>query len=186
MYKAYLLMCRYIIRLILSKVYWEKKIKTLIPKDILAELLYLCTKEIQSMFNDETFIQNDGVAMGFPLGPLLANIFMASLEEEVIPQLTPQLCNWKRYVDDTHAYVNPEKVDFSLTKLNSYHPNIHFTFELEKNKQITFLDVLVKKTAANQIETCVHRKEKSTDLYINRNAHASIEWKIGTLRNLVK
>ena len=89
MYKAYLLMCRYIIRLILSKVYWEKKIKTLIPKDILAELLYLCTKEVQSMFNDETFIQNDGVAIGFPLGPLLANIFMASLEEEVIPQLTP-------------------------------------------------------------------------------------------------
>ena len=78
MYKAYLLMCRYIIRLILSKVYWEKKIKTLIPKDILTELLYLCTKEVQS-------IENDGVAMGFPLGPLLANIFMVSLEEEVIP-----------------------------------------------------------------------------------------------------
>ena len=38
--------------------------------------------------------------MGFPLGSLLANIFMTSLEEEVIPKLTPYLCNWKRYVDD--------------------------------------------------------------------------------------
>ena len=50
--------------------------------------------------------------------------------------------------------------DFILTKLNSYHPNIQFTFELEKNKQITFLDVVVKRTVTNQIEKCVHRKEK--------------------------
>ena len=119
--------------------------------------------------------------MGSPLGPLFANIFMTSLEEEVIPKLTPYLCNWKRYVDDTYAYVNPEKVDFILTKLNSYHPNIQFTFELEKNKQITFLDVLVKRTVANQIETCVHRKETSTNLYMNWNSHAPMEWKIGTL-----
>ena len=76
------------------------------------------------MFNDEIYIQSDGVAMGSPLGPLLANIFMTSIEEEVIPKLTPYLCNWKRYVDDTHAYVNHEKVDFILAKLNSYHPKI--------------------------------------------------------------
>ena len=36
------------------------------------------------MFNDEIYIQSDGVAIGFPLGSLLANIFMTSLEEEVI------------------------------------------------------------------------------------------------------
>ena len=119
------------------------------------------------MFNDEIYIQNDGVAMGSPLGPLLAYIFMTSLEEEVIPKLTLYLFNWKRYVDDTHAYANPKKVDFISTKLNLYHPNIQFTFKLEKNKQKTFLDVLVKRTASNQIEANVHRKDTSTDLYMN-------------------
>ena len=44
------------------------------------------------MFNDEIYIQSNVVAMGSPLGPLLANIFMTSLEE-VIPKLTPYLCN---------------------------------------------------------------------------------------------
>ena len=34
------------------------------------------------MFNDEIYIQSDGVAIGSPLGSLLANIFMTSLEEE--------------------------------------------------------------------------------------------------------
>ena len=87
----------------------------------------------------------------------------------------------------THAYVNPEKVDVILTDLNSYHQNIQFAFKIEKKKkQITFLDVLVKRTAEDQSETCVYIKETSTDLYINRNAHALLEWKIGALRNLVK
>ena len=112
--------------------------------------------------------------MGSRLGPLLANIFMTSLEEEVIPKLTSYLCNWKRYVDDTYAYVNTEKVDFILIKLNSYHLNIQFTFELEKNIQITLLDVLNKRTVANQIES-VHRKETSTNLYINRNSYEPME-----------
>ena len=136
------------------------------------------------MFNNKIYIQSNRVAMSSPIGPLLVNIFMQSLE--VIPKLKHYLCNWKRYVDDTHVYVNPEKVDFILTKLNLYHPNIHFTYELEKNKQIIFLDVLVKRTVTNQIETCVHRKETSTDFYINWNSHAPVQWKIGTLRNLVK
>ena len=112
------------IEILLSKVYQEKKIKTSIPKNILRELLYLCTKEVHFMFNDEIYIQSDGVAMGSPLGPLLANIFMMSLEEEVITKLMPYLCNWKRCVDDTYAYVNSDKVDFILRKLTSYHPSL--------------------------------------------------------------
>ena len=141
------------IELILSKIYQEKKIKISIPKNILRDLLYLCAKEVQFKFT-----------MGSLLGQLPANIFMASLEAKVIAKLAPYLCKWKRYVDDTHAYINPGKVDFILTKLKSNHP----------------------RTVTNQIETCAHRKETSTDLYINWNSHAPVEWKIGTLRNLVK
>ena len=65
------------IEIILSTVYQEKKIKTSIPKNILKELLSLCTKEVHFMFNDEIYIQNDGVAMGCLLETLLANIFMS-------------------------------------------------------------------------------------------------------------
>ena len=62
--------------------------------------------------------------MGSPLGPLLTKIFMMSLEEEVIAKLMPYLCDWKRYVDDTYAYVNSDKVDFILRKLTSNHPSL--------------------------------------------------------------
>ena len=38
------------------------------------------------------------------------NSFMVSLEEEVIPTLTSYLCNWKRYVGDTHETWNEDYV----------------------------------------------------------------------------
>ena len=31
---------------------------------------------------------------------------------------TKKLCNWKRYIDDTHVYINQEKFGIILTKLN--------------------------------------------------------------------
>ena len=70
---------------------------------------------------------------------------MTSLEEDLILILKLCLCNKKRYVDDTHSYVEPTKVEFVLNKLNNYYPNINFTFELERNNEINFLDVFIKK-----------------------------------------
>ena len=50
--------------------------------------------------------------MGSPLGSLLTNIYMTALKEDLIPILKSCLCNWKRYVDDTHAYLEPAKVEY--------------------------------------------------------------------------
>ena len=61
------------IDIILTKVYDENKTDTKIPNSILKELLYLCTKHLPFKFNNEIYIQCDGVAMGSSVGPLLAN-----------------------------------------------------------------------------------------------------------------
>ena len=51
------------------------------------ELLLLCTKNVHFTFNGQIYIQVDGVAMGSPLAPLLADIFMIELERSLIPNL---------------------------------------------------------------------------------------------------
>lgn len=51
------------------------------------ELFYLCTKNVRFL-NDEINIQNDGAAMGLLLGPVLADIFMAELEKNIILSLS--------------------------------------------------------------------------------------------------
>ena len=78
-----------------------KKINTNIPKTEVKELLQLCTKNVYFTFNGEIYIQIDGVAMGSPLGPVLANIFMVELEKIIIPKLEKEVKLWRRFVDDT-------------------------------------------------------------------------------------
>ena len=53
----------------------------------LKSLLQLCTKEVACSFNGDLYTQAEGVAMGSPLGPLFANVFMCELENHIVPQL---------------------------------------------------------------------------------------------------
>ena len=131
---------------ILQKVYVDKKIKTSMPKPILKEVLLLYTKHLHFRFNGEIYTQIDGVAMGCSLSPLLAKIFMTSLEEKVLPRVSKYLCYWKGYIDDTYVYVVPEKIDFILKELNFYYSNIKFSYEFEGINKITCLDVLINRT----------------------------------------
>ena len=139
------------IKTILQKVYAVKKIKTSIPKPILKELLLLCAKDLHFRFNGEISTQIDGVVMGSPLGPLLAKIFMISLEKKFFLKYLIIYVIEKRYIDDTYAYVVSEKIDFILKELSSYHPNINFTYELEESNKITFVDVLINRSSFNEI-----------------------------------
>jgi len=54
-----------------------------ISKQDLVELLGVATKGQLFQFNGALYEQTDGVAMGSPLGPLLATVFMSSLEEKL-------------------------------------------------------------------------------------------------------
>ena len=47
------------IDVIFKKVYNESKIQTNIPKIVLKELLYLCTKQLHLTFNNNIYIQYD-------------------------------------------------------------------------------------------------------------------------------
>ena len=138
------------------------------------------------MFNGKTYIQVDGVMMGSPLGALFANIFMCEMENEIMPTLGTKLINWMRYVDDTFVFIKNGKQEEVLRKLNAYHENIRFTYELEEANGLPFLDVLVTRGVNRKLETSVYRKSTNTDIYMNWEAHAPNTWKLATLRSLVK
>ena len=71
----------YTINLILERIYQDKELDILIPEHDLKRLLELCTKDNIFLFNGLLYQQIDGVAMGSPLGPLLANVFMSHVEK---------------------------------------------------------------------------------------------------------
>lgn len=59
-------------------------------------------------------------------------------------------------MNDTHTYIVAEKVQFLFNKLNSFHPDIQFTFELEKNNTVPFLDVFITSIHNNEEEIRYH------------------------------
>ena len=115
--------------------------------------------------------------MGSPLRSLLAYAFMCSLEESIVPTLEKCLIHWKRYVDDIHAYTEADKTDYVMKKLNMYHKQIQFTYKLEKDQHISFLDVSIRRVTNAKLETTVFSKKINTDVYMNWNSHALISGK---------
>ena len=83
------------IEIILKRIYINEGITTDISKQEMKELLNHCTKSVHFTFNNETYIQVDGVTMGSPLGPVLAIIFMVEFETSVIPNLSNKVKLWK-------------------------------------------------------------------------------------------
>ena len=72
-------------------------------KDDFIKLLQLVT-EGMFLYRDKLYRQIDGVAMGSPLGPTLANFFLAHIELKIFAEhknYYPKL--YCRYVDDIFA-----------------------------------------------------------------------------------
>ena len=130
--------------------------------------------------------QVDGVVMGNPLGPVIANIFMVELENKKVPSMASMLENWLRYVDDTIAFVKEDQVDNIITILNGYHKDIKFTKEIEENDRLPFMDVLLIKTNDNKLRLKIYRKNTSSNIYLHWKAFAPNQWKIGTLEGMFR
>ena len=110
------------------------------------ELLHLCTKNVHFIFDGGIYIQIDRVAIGSPLGPVLANIFMVEHEKILIPKLDKEVKLWRRFVDDTICFAKIDSLNYILLTINSFCKNIKFTMEIEQNSTIPFLDVLLIRT----------------------------------------
>ena len=91
----------------------------------------LCTRNVHFSYNRDIYTQADDVAMGSPLGPVLAGIFMVELERTILPTLREHMSPWKRYVDDTIFYIKEKSIEHVLSKLNGYHDYIELTYEIE-------------------------------------------------------
>ena len=140
------------------------------------KLLLLCTKNVHFTFNNKIYQQCGGVAIGFPLGPVIAGIFMVELERTLLPRLTEYMTPWKRYVDDTIATGKLTSIDHVLMILNTFHKNIKFTYELEINKKISCLDIsLIRKN--DILETTIYRKSTNNGVYLQWDFFAPKNWK---------
>ena len=87
----------------------------------------------------------DGVAMGSPLGPALAKIFVG-LHEDRLFDCDKMPGVYFRYVDDTYTISKIEAgCDIFLKRVNGIHQALQFTFEKEENNSLPCLDVFLSR-----------------------------------------
>ena len=75
------------IKLVLKRIYEKHEVSTNTTKQKMKEIHILCTKNVHLMFNGEVYKQIDRVAMASPLGPVLADILMVELDNNISPVL---------------------------------------------------------------------------------------------------
>ena len=100
--------------------------------------MLIATRGVEFSFNNQMYKQLDGVAMGSPLGPALANIFVGFHESRIFDN-TVKPGVYFRFVDDTFAIFGSElDCDHFKGKLNLLHPALKFTVEKEQNNSRCF------------------------------------------------
>ena len=155
-----------------------------LQKHQLTDLLEIATTNQLFQFNGELYEQTDGVAMGSPLGPLLANVFMCHIENQLEQKsMIPSF--YRRYVDDTLVSMpNTESATDFLQVLNNVHPNLSFAMELEHDGSIPFLGTVLTR-CDDTLTTEVYRKPTDTGLLLHFQSHVDSRYKKGLVNTMV-
>ena len=151
------------------------------PIKVFTKLLKFATSGM-FLYKESIYKQVDGVAMGSPLGPSLANFFLGHLEEYKffnVQNINPKL--YVRYVDDIYAIFDKD-VHFQsfFNHINNQHPNIKFTVEESENNVLAFLDTQIS-IKDDEFQSCVFRKKTNTDVLLNNDAICPVSWKRGLI-----
>ena len=96
-------------------------------------LLEFCLNSTSLVSQGQFYQQLEGAAMGSPLSPIVANIFMEKIEEEALATEPHPPSLWKRYVDDTFVIQEEKYKNEFFQHINSIDDNIKFTAETTKD-----------------------------------------------------
>ncbi|CAF1114423.1 unnamed protein product [Rotaria sordida] len=130
------------IQIILDYLYKDRTSPTTIPMADVKKLLQFAIQDSHFLFNGKIYDQKDGVSMGSPLAPLLAQIFLQDFEKKYLPSFKEKgIVYWKRYVDDTFVFLDPKvSAQDIAAQLSQCHPSLKFTCEEEyttRNKDLS-------------------------------------------------
>ncbi len=130
--------------------------------------------------DDGYYRQEDGLAMGSPPAPLLANGWMNKFDKYI--EGNAKL--YFQYMDDILRDMKCHDVEDKLKEINNLHPSLQFTCERETNNSIAFLDMLICRSEGKLTSTW-HNKSTDTGLTMNYHALAPQKYKRSVVSGLV-
>ena len=121
-------------------------------------------------FNSEFFLQIHGTAMGSPMAPTYANIFMCVLEELLIKNAPNGLIpfEWIRFIDDIFAIWTHglDALSEFFVYINQLHPTIKFEYTYS-TESVNFLDTRIYINKHKQLESDLYIKPTDKTLLLH-------------------
>ena len=161
--------------------------RTVLKVEKIVELVDLCLDATYFQLKDTFYEQVSGLAMGSPLSPILADIFMESMEEIIMTRDTDNCIKfWRRYVDDIFAIIKKEgEPEHILENINKISDTVKFTLEKERDGCLPFLDVNIIRDE-NTLHTTVYRKKTDSGRYLNYQSNHPRSVKVGVASSLLR
>ena len=166
-------------------------LRTKMKVEHITSLLEFGHRTIYFQFQGNFYEQINGAAMGSPISPIVANLFMEEFEVRAIQtgkkpsKDVEKVCGWHL----CHFEVCKEGRVFSH-HINNIDPKFQLTSEESKTDgSIPFLDCLVTPQADGSILTAVYRKPTHSDMYLHWESYHHLAAKysvINTLRHRAK
>ena len=137
--------------------------------------------------NNSLYEQIDGLPMGGPASCVLANIFLCHHEQQWIQDCPEEFAPlyFKRYLDDCLViFSDKEHSEKFDAYINSKHPSIKFTKELEEERSLNFLDLTLKHENG-KISTNTYRKPTHTGQGTNYSSFVDHVFKVNAIKTLL-
>jgi hypothetical protein len=149
----------------LTEINWETSSK----RDFLIASMHFVLTQGYIEFEKEIFQQENGAAMGSPMIPPYANIFMFMLERETVTKYIKSgiLLLYKRFIDDILVFIKNDNATLESLKsdLNNINPKISLTWTA-KSTNCNFLDINLFCSEDNYIHTNVYQKPLNMYAYL--------------------
>jgi len=147
--------------------------------DIL-KLLKVIIDQNYFQFMDQTYVQDDGLAMGAPTSSILSDFSVQHLENSKICDilLNFNIIGYFRYLDNLPIIYSERKTDREdlLYWFNNITPKLNFTIEKETRGSINFLDLTIHRDV-NRFSIDIYRKPTYTDSIIPIDSCHPIKYK---------
>ena len=157
-----------------------------ISTSTLIEMIRISLASTSFQFRSEHYELTDGLAMGSPLSPAVANLFMSHLEEKALATFHNPPKTWFRFVDDIFSIIRKVDAAALLRHLNQQHTSISFTMEIESEGKLPFLDVRVHRNEEGYLRTSIYRKPTHTGSYLNFDSNHPASAKRSVVSSLLK
>ena len=114
--------------------------------------------------------------MGSPLGPTFSNFYMGDLEDRIFNGIIQKPTIYGRYIDDIFILANSQQEIINLQETFQNNSDLEFTYEININNKLPFLDVLIDNNNGS-FKTTVYRKPTDQGKCLNADSECVQRYK---------